>query len=444
MDPAANHPRRPELAGSFLRLALVLALAGAVTIAGCGGSPHRSSAGRVTSSSEPARSCTRTFDPGDIGSDPYPGANVNGALLRAATGSRFCFAAGSYGEIDLYDAHPPGPVAFTPAPGAAVAMGHIVANGISDVTVTGFSNASSIDGLSLIVAGHGPNSNIAFTDNAMSTTGVSVTDNPIANANISISHNSFVGFTTSGEQARLNIARDTGCPDGITVSYNVMSGGDSDGIDVGGGDCQTQIIHNVVQGVGPGSCNGIHCDGFQDNGGSNHDVVAYNYFRDGDCFLMDDGSINLTIHDNVCVGTGSYMVQYGGAINLTIDHNTFASTSGSSMGTWGRDHSIEHCVPSANVTLIDNVLGGGLPTLNATDECGQGPPEGTYAREDYNLIQGGGGTGAHDLTGSATFTGGPSPASWAGFKLAPDSLGRANASDGLDRGVPDFSPAPGP
>jgi hypothetical protein len=57
------------------------------------------------------------------------------------------------------------------------------------------------------------------------------------------------------------------------------------------------------------------------------------------------------------------------------------------------------------------------------------------ASEDHNLVTDGGGTGAHDLTGTPGFAGGATPTTWAGFRLAPGSAGTLAASDGTDMGI---------
>jgi len=412
-----------------------------VTATNAGGSTPATATqtGSIASSGDGPQTCTTTFTPSSIGSSPYPGSTVNSALQGASGGQTFCFAAGSYSAIDMYAAHPSSRVTLTPVAGATVTGISFNLNGVSNVNVTGFgptNGSSSFGGILVNNAGQGNSSNLTISYNAMTSNGVQVTNNTLANANIDIAHSTFIGFASSGESDRLNIGSDSACPDGITVESNLINGGESDGMDIAG-SCDTQILHNLIENVGPESvCNGIHCDGIQTVGDTGT-VIAYNWLHnDSDCLLMDDGSNGDSIHDNVCDGTtDGYSMQFGGAVNLTMTHNTWGGPAGQSI-LWGADHS---CNPSTNFTYTNNISEDGLPQLNSPTVGGCNTTQGTWGTEDYNLLSGGGGTGPHDINGSPTFTGGSSPSSWAGWALTSGSLGAGNASDGLDRGASDFS-----
>ena len=377
--------------------------------------------------------CNQTFTPSTVGSSPYPGSAVNRALQGASGGQTFCFAAGSYGEIDLYAAHPGARVALEPVTGAAATGISFDLNGVSNVTMTGFSGASSSGGLTLQAGTQGNNSNITFSYNAMSSSGVSVSGNSNANANIDIAHNSFIGFGSSSETSRMEVINDNACPNGVTVEYNRMSGGRADGIDISGSSCQTQIVHNVIDNILEQNCGGIHCDGFQDNGGGNGTVLAYNYFfNDTDCFLLDDGSSNYNIHDNVCqtnTGDSSFWMQFGGAAGITLSHNTVLSTNGAQ---YGNDHNSN---PSSNVVFSNNIF-------YSDPQQTSGPASGA-ASESYNLCPSGCG-GSHETKATPKFAGGGSPSSWAGFALAAGSPGLGAGSDGANQGVSSLASAPGP
>jgi hypothetical protein len=92
------------------------------------------------------------------------------------------------------------------------------------------------------------------------------------------------------------------------------------------------------------------------------------------------------------------------------------STEGAGSGTVIRDNSLGY---------IANGNGG----LNAT-----------YL-EDHNLCAGGcsttgdQGTGTGDITGTPTWTGGTAPTTFAGYALAPTSLGISAASDATNIGI---------
>jgi hypothetical protein len=377
----------------------------------------------LTPSFMDGQTCTQTFTPSNIGTNPFAGDSVNTAVRNGNGKTVLCFSAGSYGEIDLYADHPSGVVTLMPAPGAAVNMGLFNLNGVSNVTITGFSGSSASNGLLLQVAGQGNNSNITFSNNSMSSNGVSISGNTNANANILITHNSFVGFASSDEVSRLHIFNNSACPDGITISNNLMSGGQSDGIQYGS-SCGTQIIGNEFSNIHENNCNGIHCDAIQDGGGGQNTVISGNYIHDtSDCFLLDDGSTNTTISDNVCNtdGQDNYWMQFGGGQTITLNHNTIVSTAGAQ---YGNDHNGN---PSSNVTLTNNIFYSQL-----SQNAGQ-PVSGDFVN-DYNLCKSGC-SGAHSLNGTPTFVGGSSPSAYASFALATSSIGRGAGNDGKDMGV---------
>ena len=114
-------------------------------------------------------------------------------------------------------------------------------------------------------------------------------------------------------------------------------------------------------------------------GSDNGSVIAHNTFPDGSCFWSDRcGTVRV----------------YGG-----------------NAGTASRD-----------TVVRDNVVG-------ALDVSGSG------IAEDHNLVATGTAPGSADIKGSPTFQGGSSPTTYNGFLLTSTSPGKANASDGTDRGI---------
>jgi hypothetical protein len=305
-------------------------------------------------------------------------------------------------------------------------------NGVSNVTVTGFSGSSSSGGLLVEVAGYGNNSNITFSHNAMNTGGV-VIRNGSANANITITENQFVGFASASETGRMLVYTTSPCPNGVTISHNLMSGGVADGIDIDGGTCGTQILYNVITNIIQANCGAIHCDAIQDNGGGLDTVIDGNWiYNTTDCFGLYDGTTGYLIENNEC-GPGavdtSYWMQFGGASGITFDHNTITSTAGAVYGNSNAGQ------PSSNVTFTNNIW-----PSKPSDRPGQ-PVSGTF-NDSYNLCASGC-SGSQDITGSPTFVGGSAPSTWAGFALTAGSLGVGNASDGQNRGITTFSQVPG-
>ena len=363
-----------------------------------------------------AQTCTQTFTPSTIGSSPYPGSNVNAAIQKATAGTALCFGSGSYGEIDVYNAHPAAVVTMQPAAGASASMGYINLNGVGNLTITGFNGQSSTSkGFAIINAGQGNSSNITFSNNNMGSSNILIRDNASANANIMISGNTITGFRASGGYEPAMMVVNTGsssCPNGITFQANHVKGTVGDGMGTGGGACGTQFIGNEIEGFVESACGATHCDGFQDNGGGRNTVLDGNYFHgNSDCFLLDDGSSGIVIKNNVCstVSDSSYWMQFGGSQTITLDHNTIVSTIGAQ---YGNDH---NGTPSANVTFTYNIFYS-QPVLNP------GQPVSGSLVQNYNLCLSNC-TGPNSLNGTPQFVGGSNPSTYPGFALTSSSPG---------------------
>jgi hypothetical protein len=371
-----------------------------------------------------AQTCTQTFTPSNVGTSPYLGSNVNTAVQGGNGNTVLCFASGTYGEIDIYNAHPSGRVTLQPAAGSAALTPFFNLNGVSNVTINGFSGSSSSGGLLVQVGGQGNNSNITFSNNAMTTNGVTISNNALANANILINNNTFIGFASSNESSRVNIVSDNSCPNGITVSNNEMSGGESDGMNTSGGSCGTQFLNNNIHNILEANCNGIHCDGFQDNGGGVNTVLSGNYFHNvSNCWQITDGTTNLTMTNNVCAADpGSSHSGQISPTGLTFIHNTIVGPGDINIGNNSGGGS------SSNIMSMDNIFNGQLVVNGGQTVTG------TFT-QDYNLCYAGGCAGAHTLNGTPTYVGGSSPTIYAGYALTSGSLGFQAGSDGKDLGI---------
>jgi hypothetical protein len=376
-----------------------------------------------------SQTCTQTFTPQNVGTSPYPGSNVNNAIKNGNGSTVLCFAAGSYGEIDVYAARPSGVVTLTPAPGASgVILGHINFNGVSNVKINGFNGSHRVSGGFVIVnASQGNSSNITFTNNDMGSSGILVRDNTQANANILIANNKITGFRPGNGYEPAMIVVNTvpsACPNGVTFQNNHVNGSAGDGMGTAGSACGTRFIGNKIEGFMQSSCGSTHCDGFQDNGGGRQTLLESNYFYNNTvCFGLYDGSSEITIKNNVCVTSpdSHYWMQFGGSKTITLDHNTVKSASGAQ---YGNDHRGN---PSANVTFINNIFPS-QPTQNA------GQPVSGFFVSNYNMCPNGC-TGANSIKGSPTFAGGSSLLSFSDYALSSTSLGRNSGSDGKNIGI---------
>jgi hypothetical protein len=377
--------------------------------------------------------CTQTFTPSSVGTSPYPGNNVNTAVQNGSGSTVLCFASGNYGSIDLYYAHPSGIVTIQPSPGATATGLAFNLNGVSNLKVTGFTDPSNLNTFEAINAGattSGDSYNITVSNNHVIGGHIMIRDNQRANANVLIIGNLVTGFNTVG-QADFQAFRNIGCPSGVVFKNNhaINAGGNGgDGIDTSGADCGSQFIGNEIENVLQSQCPNDHCDAYQDFGGSINEVVDGNYFHnDSDCLLLNDGTTNITITNNVCVpdSSSAFAMQLTGTI-LTFKHNTTYSGANILIGNTSQGQ-------STSFTETDNVfMGGGGFALNAGQTIG-----GTGWLTDYNLCQGGcsGSANSHSISATAIFVGGATPTTYAGFALASNSPGRGAADDGKDMGI---------
>ena len=389
---------------------------------------HRPGGTSSSPPSGPSQHCSTTFAPSSWSAS---------AITEAGTGGQtLCLSAGTYPDLELIGYHPSSTVTIEPVSGATVGLGRVTLTGVSNVTITGFgpsNGSSSSDGLTTQGEYSGPNYNIEFSYNAMSRAGVYITQNPMRNANIVITHNRFVGFASSGETDRVNLDTRSAlnCPNGVTVSYNLMQGGESDGIDIDGDNCGSQILHNEITGIVESNCNGIHCDAIQDNGGGIQTVISGNYFHNNsDGLLFDDGNTGPDkITGNVFDNPGGRCVEGMYGDGTLFNHNTFDCNV-----AIGQDHNSE---PTTNVTFTNNVFG---PSANSGFTYAPSYSQfGSFRMLDYNLRMSGdydgGPAGAHDVIGSPTYAGGKEPASYSGWALAPSSRGVGKGSDGTNMGA---------
>lgn len=357
-----------------------------------------------------AAQCTITLNPGD---------DIAEAISSATEGTVICLNDGTYSGISLSNIDKGSMVTVRSVNGAAnVNVGFLNLNNVSyvhfdNVTFTG----GQLTGHHL----HITNSiGTAYILNGVSQ--ILRIVGTIANADILIDHINYSDIpnpclTNDCVEGRISILGGPN-PSGITISNSYFSGGNSDGIQVGGNAGQVQIIGNEF--VGIQAANGTHTDPIQLYGQGPGTVIKNNYFHDCATGIMaGDGGSGEQIIGNVFDLTGyPYGIVMGNWVNSTIQHNTFkfgTSCSWNSCGTlWVKS--------STDLILKDNIIGE-LKVESGT------------LTEDYNLINVGGSVHGNTIMGLPTFIGGANPTTYAGFQLAAGSLGKNDASDGLDRGV---------
>jgi hypothetical protein len=373
-----------------------------------------------------SQTCSKTFTSSTWSASAVQSAGTGGQTL--------CLSSGTYSDVEFDSYHPSSNVTIQPASGASVNLGRVTLTGVSNLTVTGFgptNGSSTSSGLTIQGQYNGPDTNITWSYNSMPSAGISINTNPVKNANIQIAHNRFVGYANAGEQDRLMVNAQNGssaCPAGIDISYNLFSGGESDGTDVDGNSCGVQILHNEYSNIQQGNCGGIHCDAIQDNGGGAQEDIEGNYFHNNsDGLLFDDGNDGPDIVANNVFDNPTYRClegQYGDGTSFT--HNTFDCEVNLANGPQY----------SSNITMRDNVFGpsnrAGITYYPNSSCC-------SFKVLDYNLHTSGAfdpfSAGSHDAIGSPTYVGGTEPSTYAGWALASGSLGVGKASDGTNMGA---------
>jgi hypothetical protein len=257
------------------------------------------------------------------------------------------------------------------------------------------------------------------------------TDSLPSNANILFDHNVHSNFVacSSCYEGRVEVVGVPRGSDGITIQNSEFYGGNSDGIQNGGNG--TRILnnefHDIKQIDGP---QGVHADSIQlvDFGNT---VVRGNYFHDVSIGIMAaDGADHETIENNVFKVNGSpYAVTVESDNGSVIRHNTL----------WGGATCAFNI--QCGVLYVGNKSGDPVSTgTKITDNiltrvcvCAGSSPQ--NQTEDYNLIAGQTGAGAHDIRGVPIYTGGISPIALADFALTAISPGHAAADDGSDIGA---------
>jgi hypothetical protein len=338
-------------------------------------------------------------------------ANLSSVFASAQGGDVIHLAAGSYSQVN--GGAKAGRVTLVPEPGAAVTMS--LGSSPSNITVSGV----TMPGGTLRGAHDITIANTTFTDtlNIVSM---------VANANIVVDHGVFNNISPCGScpEGRVTVTTEGSKPpgpSGVTISNSVFSGGNSDGVQITGN------ANGVV--VGPGNeffnlaqSSSVHTDSIQLYGASDTTITG-NYIHDAaEGIMAPDGGDSgyLHIENNVFSRIDQQGVYLGFKPGLVLNHNTF------SAGVMLHDDPTKGGSPTVGAIIKNNILLNGVAKQNLMGNA--------IAVEDYNLLAGG--SGAHDIkAGKPTFAAGAAPTTFAGWLLAPGSIGAKAADDGADMGI---------
>jgi hypothetical protein len=185
------------------------------------------------------------------------------------------------------------------------------------------------------------------------------------------------------------------------------------------------------------SCN--HIDTLQvysgSNGASGGITFTGNFcYDDYGCFMAFDGTSYNTVTDNACFDIERTCVSLYSDIGSVTNHNTL-QTGGADPSGCATQPNTQPCTSS---TLLDNgnkpgdVIPSGETYTNNIDHSAPNVEAGSLTTNTNNVWAG---ASPPNINGSATFTGGADPTTWAGFELTSGSIGHAAANDGMDVGI---------
>ena len=345
-------------------------------------------------------------------------ATLASVFASAGGGDTILLASGDYGTF--HGAIKGGLVTLTPQPGATVSM---------DIDFNPASNIA-IDGVTITDA--------FITGTATKSITIRNSDFPgqiwldtreLHDSDVTLANDVFHDWNTCASCGEARVFLTGGSqPSGVTIRDSKFYGGLSDGIQ--NGSYGTKIIGNEFHDITPGSPEGVHADAIQLYG-SSHTVIRANYMHDMPevPFIMAaDGTDHELIEDNVVEGSSHgypYITLFSDDSSI-VRHNTFADGSCAFNLPCGilRLGAKDSDDPGHGTVVKDNILSE-ISTEGST----------TLAERSHNLLAHDGATSPGDLPGKPTYAGGPTPDSYAGYRLEPRSLGKSNASDGTDRGA---------
>jgi Right handed beta helix region len=361
----------------------------------------------ISGAALPAAACASELE-----ADP---SNFESAFNSARAGDVIVLASGAYGNFN--GGRKSGMVTILAAPGASVSMGDLVLENAQNLT---------FDGLQLgEIEIRGQSTRNITVRNSTITDQTTFRTGELANANILFDRNVHPAWDKCDGcgEGRVFLPEKRAEPSGITIQNSRFGpGGDSDGIQNGSNG--TRILNNEFVGIRQLANGEAHADSIQLYG-SRNTVIRGNWFHDVSVGVMaPDGADHELIEDNVIQARSPYAINLKSDDGSVVRHNTLPDGScdynqrcgwillGAKSGN-----------PASRGTVIrDNIMAG-------VSWGGQ------TAAEDFNLFAASRGRGANSQRGLPTYVGGPAPTSYAGFRLAPGSRGKGNASDGLDRGA---------
>ena len=251
--------------------------------------------------------------------------------------------------------------------------------------------------------------------------------NGVVGGNIVLDHNSHnnINSDQANSAARIHLPYGGSTPSGVTISNSLLAGGDTDGVQSGVG---VNVVNNEFRDIREGSSSN-HTDNVQllgatgavirgnwvhTSGGTTQGIAAY------------DGLRSALIEQNVVDIPRGWGIEVYADSGSMIRHNTLpyrppGCYGGSPCGMIDVNRKSQDAAGSGTV-VVDNVATG-ITVQNGS----------SVAVRHHNLLRQSAAAG--DVLGVATLIGGVGSTSYAGFALAPGTLGKGAASACTDIGI---------
>lgn len=370
------------------------------------------------------------------------GADVRAAISAAAAGTTICLGDGNYGGFSLngVSKNPRVTVQALNAGSAAFT---------ASITFSGNTNGITIDGVNLAGAFiTGANTREITLRNADASKGTIQIDGVThATPNILFENLTHIqqdnaGFCRGAPFPCVAVGAywfsySSRSSPVATIRGALIDGGCADGVQSGVPFIlENSRIRNKIVGACP---NDPHTDATQLYGGPfAGTIIRNNYFLNNvQVIAAYDGVDGVLIENNVLdPGAGNErrpcQIELYSDANSIVRHNTLVYRSATYPGIICLDRKPQH--DAGFGTQIHDNIAGSVSTQNGS----------TYGSRTGNLVRSG--VIAGDIAGAPTYVGGTNPATWAGFELAPGSLGKGAASNppGSDIGSLYFGAAAGP
>lgn len=345
-----------------------------------------------------------------------------------------CLAAGSYGACSFIDVQRTGVATVVPDDGASISMTPHFEHA-SNITIDGAGGMLTLSDLQIDGKGDEPgtcSTHITVANFAMAANepGILIDGHtcPGTPQHDVIDHAELIGVNLNGFEGIVSIRGGNT----VQLTNSIIAGVGSvpgDGVQiVGGAEAITVGPGNVISEILQDNCGDTHCDAMQfySPGDCGDVTITGNWFHHNSTFILNETPCRVTFVDNIVQDHGDFQAHCWR--ESLVAHNTFYNANFRPNGITDPVVVRDNIWDGSGGYDPDTVAGGG-------GGCPSGPCAGCSA--SHNLADGC--TSAYGdacLSGAPTYLADASPPStWDTWELADGSLGKNDASDGLDRGI---------